>query len=180
LISAVITRISRNPEILKTSTTEKNSIVKKQEGKVNASKEIWMEIKADYDISKKAFGLKIDFVEDTFKRKIIFRDIEHAYFLSKNGFSKPAVILAGGIIEELLRLFLKSKKIKPSKKTFEGYVETCKNEGLLKSGIHKLSDSFRHFRNLVHLEVEKSKNHSISKATGKGAVASIFTIANDF
>jgi hypothetical protein len=33
------------------------------------------------------FGKKINFVEDTFKRKIIFRDVEHAYVLASLGFS---------------------------------------------------------------------------------------------
>ena len=50
----------------------------------------------------------------------------------------------------------------------------------IKSAIRKLTDSVRHFRNLVHLELEKDRKHSISKATAKGAVSSIFTIANDF
>lgn len=42
------------------------------------------------------------------------------------------------------------------------------------------TDSLRHFRNLVHLEKETSSKFTISKATAKGAVSSIFTIANDF
>jgi hypothetical protein len=62
----------------------------------------WKDIEKEYDISKRAFGKKINFVKEDFKRKIIFRDIEQAYFLASNGFCKPAVILAGGVIEELL------------------------------------------------------------------------------
>ena len=68
------------------------------------SKEIWKSIKSDYDISKLQFGKKINFILDKFKRAIIFRDIEQAYLLSQQGFSKPAIILAGGVIEELLIL----------------------------------------------------------------------------
>ena len=144
------------------------------------SKDTWDDIQNDFDISKRTFGKKINFVTDKYKRKIIFRDIEHAYILAKNRFSKPAVILAGGVIEELLRLYLEHKNISPLSNSFDGYIKTCEQRKLLKSAIFRLSDSVRHFRNLVHLSGEKTKRYTISKATAKGAVASIFTIANDF
>lgn len=144
------------------------------------NKNIWSEIKIDFDVTKRAFGKKIHFVKDAFKRKIIFRDIEHAYFFAQNDFSKPAVILAGGVIEELLRHYLKFKNIKPSKNEFNEYIRSCENKGLFKKGISKLSDSLRHFRNIVHLEKEESSRYTISKATAKGAISSIFTISNDF
>ena len=64
----------------------------------------WDDIETEYHISKRSFGKKINFVKDEFKRKIIFRDIEQAHFLASNGYYKPAVILAGGVTEELLRL----------------------------------------------------------------------------
>lgn len=145
-----------------------------------SSKKIWEEIQRDYGISKRAFGMKFNFVTDPFKRKIIFRDVEHAYILANNAFSKPAVILAGGVIEELLRLYLNYKGIKPTKNTFNFYIQACEKNGLLKSGINRLSDSVRHFRNIVHIENEKSSQTTIKKVTAKGAVTSIFTIANDF
>lgn len=147
--------------------------------KSSHDKTIWNEIEKDYDISKIAFGRKIHFVTDKFKRKIIFRDVEHAYLLANNGYPKPAVILAGSITEELLRLFLKHNKIKPSNNRFESYIDTCKKNKLIRKGIHSLSDSVRHFRNIVHLEKEKSSKDSISISAGKGAVSSIFTIVND-
>jgi len=140
----------------------------------------WATLAEEFGITKKEFGRKINFVKGDFLRSIIFRDIEHAYVLAKNGFSKPSVILSGAIIEELLRQYLLQKKIKPSSNTFDEYIKTCQNNGLLKKAIHSLSDSIRHFRNIVHIENEKSKKHSISKATAIGAVSSIFTIANDF
>lgn len=145
-----------------------------------SAKVIWDEIERDFDISKRAFGKKINFVTDSFKRKIIFRDVGHAYVLANLGYSKPAVILAGGVIEELLRLYLVHKKIKPASNTFDSYIQTCEQNGLLKSGISRLSDSVRHFRNVVHLQKEKNSRITISKAAAKGAVTSIFTIANDF
>jgi hypothetical protein len=144
------------------------------------SKENWEAIRSEYDISKKDFGKKINFVSDSFKRKIIFRDVEHAFVLASQSYSKPALILAGGVIEELLRLYLEHKKIKPKTKRFVDYIAACEDNGLLKRGVSRLSDSIRDFRNLVHISKEETKQHTISKATAKGAVSSIFTIANDF
>lgn len=141
---------------------------------------IWKYIEKEYGVSKRAFGKKINFVKDDFKREIIFRDIEQAYFLALNGLSKPALILAGGVIEELLRLYMQAKGIKSPNNTLDSYITTCAEKGLLKRAIHKLADSFREFRNLVHLEREESPRHSISIPTAKGAVASVFTIINDF
>ena len=144
------------------------------------SKENWEAIRSEYDISKKDFGKKIKFVSDSFKRKIIFRDVEHAFVLASQGFSKPALILAGGVIEELLRQYLERKNIKLKNKRFVDYIKACEDNDLLKRGVYRLSDSIRDFRNLVHLDNEKTKRHTVSKATAKGAVSSIFTIANDF
>jgi len=94
-------------------------------------RDVWQDIKNDYGMDKRAFGKNINFIIDAFKRKIIFRDIEQAYILAGAGFSKPAVILAGGVIEELLRLYLHHKNIKPLKNDFDGYIKTCENNGLL-------------------------------------------------
>jgi len=140
----------------------------------------WVEIKKDFAITKYAFGRRINFVKDKFKREIIFRDIEHAYFFAQNGFNKPAVILAGGVMEELLRFYLIYKKINPLRNSFEEYIKSCETKGLLKKGISRLSDSLRNFRNIVHLEKEESSRYTISKATAKGAISAIFTISNDF
>jgi hypothetical protein len=147
---------------------------------MKTSKENWEAIRSEYDISKKDFGKKIKFVKGLFKRNVIFRDVEHAFVLASEGFSKPALILAGGVIEELLRLYLEHKRIKPKNKRFVDYIEACEDNDLLKRGVSRLSDSIRDFRNLVHLENEETKRHTVSKATAKGAVSSIFTIANDF
>ena len=145
-----------------------------------SSRDIWNDIYEDFEVKKLTFAKKINFVTDAYKRKTVFRDIEHAYILAKNGFSKPAVILAGSVIEELLRLYLETKKVKPAKNTFEEYIKACEQKRLLKSGISRLSDSVRHFRNLVHLSGEKTKRYAISKATAQSAVTSVFTIVNDF
>ncbi|MDD5009462.1 MAG: hypothetical protein PHC68_13820 [Syntrophorhabdaceae bacterium] len=142
--------------------------------------EVWKIIQAEYGVSKKMFGKKINFVKDKFKREIIFRDIGQAFVLSREGFSKPSVVLAGSVIEEMLRLYLYHKNIRPTRNNLDSYIKTCDENDLLKEAIHKLADSVRQFRNIVHLEKEASARHTISKTTAIGAIASIFTIANDF
>jgi len=140
----------------------------------------WARIKNEFGVSKLTFGRKIYFVKGKFKREIIFRDTLNAYMLAEKGFSKSAVILAGSIIEELLRLYLECKNIQPSKNNFNEYIKLCESKGILKKGISKLSDSVRHFRNIVHLKNEISSKYTISKAAAKNAVSSIFIISNDF
>jgi len=100
--------------------------------------------------------------------------------LSISGYNKPAVILAGGVIEELLRLFLKNKSIKPTSNKLNDYIKECEKYKLIGTAIHRLADSVRQFRNYVHLEKENSNRQSISKPIAKGAVSSIFAIASDF
>jgi hypothetical protein len=145
-----------------------------------SSRDNWEAIKNEYGISKKEFGKKINFVKDQFKRKDIFRDVEQTFALASQGFEKPVIILAGGVIEELLRLYLDHKNIKITSDRFADYIKTCEDKRLLKRGVLRLTDSVRDFRNLVHLAKETAKKHTITKATAKGAVSSIFTIANDF
>jgi hypothetical protein len=145
-----------------------------------SSKDAWKRIEEEYGVSKRAFGKKINFVQDRFKRDIIFRDIDQAFVLAREGFSKPSVVLAGSVIEEILRLYLQCKNIAVARHGLDSYIRACDENGLLKAGIHRLADSVRQFRNIVHLEKEASARHTISKATALAAVASIFTIANDF
>lgn len=146
--------------------------------KISASemKDTWKQIHSDYKITKREFGKRINFVGDKYKRTIIFRDIEQAYILSQHGFNKPAVILAGGVIEELLRLLLLAKGITTSKNTFDNYIKECETSGFLEPGIHRLTDSVRYFRNIVHLAKENSRWDCVKESTAKGAVASVFTI----
>ena len=144
------------------------------------TKKVWDAVSEEYGMNKTTFGKKINFVSDPFKRKIIFRDVEHAYILANNGYSKSATILAGSVIEELLRIYWEIKDIKPKKKTFESYIDTCHDNGLLKEAVKNLTHSFRYFRNLVHLKVEKTANDTIHKDTAKGAVSSIFMIVRYF
>jgi hypothetical protein len=160
----------------KTITDESHSVaLETLDAKTN-----WEAIEEEFGVTKRNFGIRINFVSDKFKRKIIFRDVEHSFILASQGFSKPAVIIAGSVIEELLRLYLMHNNVTPQTNTFDGYIKTCEQNRLLKNSVSRLSDSTRQFRNLVHLSAEVTARHTISKATAKGAVSSIFTIANDF
>lgn len=147
---------------------------------IPSAADTWHKIEKEYGVSKRSFGKKINFVKDQFKRKVVFRDIEQAFVLAHHGFNKPSVILAGGVIEELLRLYLAHRNIIPAKNSLDSYIKACDEDGLLKTAIHRLADSVRQFRNIVHLERESSSRYTLSKATAKGAVSSIFTIVNDF
>ena len=71
---------------------------------------VWKQIVEEFKTNQIAFGKKINFVKDPYTRRIIFRDVEVAYTLYKKGFSKAAILLAGGVIEELLRIYLTEKK----------------------------------------------------------------------
>ena len=63
--------------------------------------------------------------------KVIFRDVTQAYLLSIKGYSKPAVILARGVCEELQRNYLASKNISLQKYTFGSYIKVCGDKRLL-------------------------------------------------
>jgi hypothetical protein len=176
---------SAREEINKIKTHEKRKMDIERKGKIvlPTTEETWKAIEYEFDVKKIEFGKKINFVKDPFKRMVIFRDIEQAFVLASLGFSKPAVVLAGGVIEELLRLYLDQRGISPQKplrKDFNGYIQTCSQNKLLGNGVSDLSDSLREFRNLVHLSAEETKKHTIKKSTAKGAVSSIFTVTYNF
>jgi len=105
----------------------------------------WQEIEIEYDVSKRCLGKKISFITDQFTRKIIFRDVEHAFLLLQGGFYKPATLLAGGIIEEMLRHYLNSKGINVNNKSFDAYIRACESNRLLGNACHRLTDSARYF-----------------------------------
>lgn len=105
----------------------------------------WLEIRNEYGVSKSTFGKRISFVKNDFKRDVIFRDIEQAFLLARYGFYKPSVILAGGVIEELLRLYLEYKKVVPLSNNLDSYIKACETNRLLKDAIHRLADSVANF-----------------------------------
>ncbi len=141
--------------------------------------EAWSEIQKEYDYSKSRFARQINFLP-RFKREIVIRDVAQAYSCLKSGFYKPAAILAGGAIEELLRLYLKHHTFPTKSKTFENYIDDCEQHKLLRSGIAHLTHAVRNFRNFAHLAKENSRKRSISKSIATGAVSAVFTIVGNF
>jgi len=140
----------------------------------------WKLLKEEYNISKHTLSRKIKyFIEDDFKRHAILRDIGNAYALLNLAFYKEAVIISGSIIEEILRLYLEHNNIKYSRNSFHEYINKCIEYKLFKSGINKLTAFVKEFRNLVHLEREKSANDTIKKSAAKNAVSSIFTVIDE-
>lgn len=146
----------------------------------NSNNNIWHEIEKEYAISKREFGKRINFVKGDFKREIIFRDIEQAFKLLKMGFGKPVAILSGGVIEELLRLYLNYKGKNTKDRDFYDYIEICKENDFLKDSMAKLSHVVRDYRNYVHLSKEISKKYTISMAAANTLFTSIFMVVNDF
>lgn len=143
----------------------------------NAS--VWKFIKKDYGISKNTFGKTLNFIKDKQIRSVVFRDVAQSYLLLHDGYLKPAIISSGGVIEEILRQFLLAHGKKPNKDTFEKYIDSCYKYGILKKGTNQLTESLRHFRNIIHISREIQDNIKVSKSTATGAVASIFTIVTN-
>lgn len=142
----------------------------------NKSDLAWEIIQEEFEFSKSGVSKILKrFIPDDFKRHIILRDIGNSFALLSLGFNKEAIILAGGVVEEILRLFI----LLHYSKRFNNYFELlkfCSDNNLFKNSIQKLTDSIREFRNLVHLKKEVDKSCTINKSNAKGAVASIFSI----
>lgn len=142
----------------------------------NKSDIAWITIQDEFEFSKSAVSKILNnFIPDDYKRHVILRDIGNSIALLSLGFNKEAVILSGGVIEEIIRLFILSRYNKKYK-NFYDLLEMCNKNNLFKKSIQKLTDSIREFRNLVHLKKEVDKSCTINKSNAKGAVASIFSI----
>ena len=143
------------------------------------SSTVWKHIQSRYGLNQNTIAFKINFIKDSFRRSIILRDIKGAVFALEADMPKIAVILSGGIIEEILRCRLKSKNIKPQRNDFYNYIDTCVNNNIIKESTSSLLHAIRDFRNLVHLKNEKSQKDSISNNEASTAINSIFTLIKD-
>ena len=121
-------------------------------------KSLWLELNAQYYVSKPQFAKSISFVKESHARNIILRDIAQAYGCLKAGFYKPAVILAGGVIEELLRRFLANSNVKAKGTRFVDLLIACDDAKLLKRAVTQLGGAVRDFRNLVSLARSNARN----------------------
>ncbi|MBU6142164.1 hypothetical protein KGO95_03580 [Patescibacteria group bacterium] len=184
-------KVSKRYQELKSGTSPFSSLIgfpvqtaesAKSSRSVMSVNDLWKQIEKDCGDSKLQFARRINFVKGTYAREVIFRDIAHAQGCLMNGFYKPATILAGGVIEELLRQYLISKGYppKPKKESFHEYIEACREHGLIKRALVHLTGGVKDFRNLVHLKEESSRRHAISRSAAAGAIHAIFTLAHDF
>jgi|GEM_PF-2681643 hypothetical protein len=167
---------------LKTKNTFPSTLLRAlHSGSIKTSVNPWTEIQAEYDYSKLKFARQVNFLPP-FKRGIVIRDVVQAFSCLKMGFYKPATILSGGVIEEILRLYLKHNgyptKNERGNKRFEELVNDCKQYKLVGAGIANLAHAFRDFRNFAHLAKE-TKQRSIDRPTAIGAVSAIFSVASN-
>lgn len=98
--------------------------------------------------------------------------------MSQIGFDKSSIILAGGVIEEILLHLLQSKGCSVQGKKFFELINLAKQESIFEKSIHGLLDPLRDFRNLVHIEKER-KEFSADKAMAKTAISALFLIIKE-
>lgn len=161
---------------LKTSHIPSKGIF--QMNKNSSVEDVWESIKADYSVTKNIFGKKINFIKDKKVRSILFRDTEQAFLIMRLGFYKPAVILAGGIIEEILRQLLAKKEKFDNNISLIELIRRCKNLNLISIQGNNVSESTRNFRNAVHIHNEVSKENEIIRSVAYNAYSSIFILIN--
>ncbi len=155
---------------------KKSKASKMLNNKLTDNYNAWELIEEKYKTNKRTFGKKINFIRDKETRKIIFRDTEHAVMLLQNGFDKEAVIIAGTVIEEILRQLLLNKGITPKQNKFDEYVKSCEANKLIGQTDIRLSDISRQFRNAIHIENEVKNKLKINKPHAQNVVASLFII----
>lgn len=146
------------------------------------SKEIktWERIEVQYKLSKTAFGKKINFINDTSIRKIIFRDVEDAFLSLNYNLHKSAIVLSGAVIEGILREYLIKHDTKLSDNTFSYYIQKCNEKKLFQPSLSLQLESIKDFRNYIHIEKEIRSQYKVSKPMAQTAVSSIFLIVQGF
>ncbi|MBU1101961.1 MAG: hypothetical protein KKA84_16310 [Bacteroidetes bacterium] len=159
---------------------ETRPIPLEEDFKLNNKMNVWDDIKGDYELTKREFGKRINFITDKDIRTIIFRDVEQAYYLYKNSIYKPAIILSGSVIEEILRQLLLANSITPKNNSFDHYLKICQDNKILEVSVNRLLDSARHFRNYIHIENEGSKKNKVSKPLANTVVSSLFVFVSGF
>jgi hypothetical protein len=104
-------------------------------------------------IEKKKIGVGkkglFNFVKDKKTKNILTRDCAYAEICIEQKMFKPAIILYGSIIEEILRDKLKSKD------NFETLIDKIEKEKSIEPSLLRKIDFIRDFRNYVHIFLEK-------------------------
>lgn len=138
----------------------------------------WVAIQKDHGLTKRVIGKKLNFVKEKTLKDILFRDIEQAYLLLHHKFYKPAIIISGGALEEILKEFLKHNQKIPSGNRFVDCIEVAKKHSLFSNGIISLLDSMRDFRNLVHIDKERA-GQKVGIQLARTAVSALFLILKE-
>lgn len=130
---------------MKNKTRQK--ISQKLKGRTAWNKEIgWGVIeKKKISISKK--GL-LNFIQDQKTKSILTRDYAYAEICKEQGMFKPAIILYGSIIEEILRYILKSED------NFSKLINKAQDKKLIEASLIRKIDFIRDFRDYVHIFLE--------------------------
>lgn len=141
-------------------------------------KDDWAPISQHYGLSRKQVIRKLRFIGSITTKRALLRDIVHAHGCLEHHFYKSALVLSGGVIEEIIRQKLISCKVDAGA-SFSDHIKNARESKIFKNSIASLSDSIRDFRNHVHVAKESEKKHAISRATASIAVSAIFTVLND-
>ena len=108
------------------------------------------------EIEKKKIGIGMrgifNFVKDKKTKSILVRDFAYAEICREKSMSKPAIILYGSIIEEVLRYKLNSKA------KFSSLIDKFKEKKGLDPSLIRKIDFIKDFRDYVHIFLEKQGN----------------------
>lgn len=104
-------------------------------------------------IDKKKIGIGIkglfNFIKDKEAKDILVRDCAYAELCIEQEMFKPAIILYGSIIEEILRTLLSSDE------TFLKLIKEAREKNVLEDSLIRKIDFLRDFRDYVHIFLEK-------------------------
>ena len=93
-----------------------------------------------------------NFIKDNKTKTILKRDYAYAEICKEQEMFKPAIILYGSIMEEVLRTILLSKK------EFLELIILAKEKRIIENHLATKIDFIRDFRNYVHIFLEKKKH----------------------
>lgn len=157
-----------------------------------AGYDMWEQVTEEFAVTKRKLAKRIPYVLNRKVRAIIYRDIEDAMRCKQHSLWKPSVILAGGVVECLMRNLVDSvgdeKKVRTAYKEFfperkhkkpetlEEYIGVCRHLGLVDGSIADLLSAVRGWRNLVHPDKERRSALKPDKNMAETALRSIFQL----
>jgi hypothetical protein len=108
------------------------------------------------EITKKKIGISkktlFSFIKDIKTRSILTRDYAFAEICREHKMFKPAIILYGSIMEEILRNILNSDKY------YSDLITEGKVKNIIEPPLARKIEFIRDFRNYVHIHLEKKED----------------------